>query len=155
MKKISIFLNRLEKVSSSTMLKTDLINLKVNLVNFVHETVWNRIKESMDIAEDEIEGLVKLIETSLSIITVPTSLENFLFFKPKLQESLKLLQSSLIEIINSHHRKEYKNLLWWELEGLIGAIFAPSPLRNEFIKEIRLSEGENADYEGEEEEEYY
>ena len=147
LKKIQIFLNRLEKVSSSTMLKTDLINLKLNLVNFVHELVWNRLKESRDIAEDEIEGIVSLIEQVLTNFTMNSAFE---FFKPKLQEVSKLLQSSLIEIINAYHRKEYKNLTWWELEGFIGAIFAPSPLRNEFIKEIRLDEDEEEDYEDEE-----
>ena len=149
MKKISIFLNRLEKVSSSTMLKTDLVNLKLNLVNFIHKLIWDHLRSAADIGEDEIGDLMNLIRAGLSLtvsnansITVEQSLR----LKLKLNEALKLLQSSLIEIINAYHRNEYKNLAWWELEGFIGAIFATSPLRNEFIREIRLAEGDE-DYE--------
>lgn len=149
MKKITIFLNRLEKVSISTMLKTDLINLKLSLVNFVHKLVWERLRNASDIAEEEIEGLMSLISAALIVHVSSTAATYPLFYKPKLQDALKLLQSSLIEIINSYHRQEYRNLTWWELEGFIGAIFASSPLRNEFIREIRLSDGDD------EEEEYF
>lgn len=153
MKKIQIFLNRLEKVSTSTMLKTDLINLKLNLVNFVHKLVWEGLRKATDIAEEEIEDLMNLIRAAL---TLNVNLEQLLFYKPKLEVTLKLLQSSLIEIINSYHRQEYKNLKWWELEGFVGAIFASSPVRNEFIKEIRLSEDDDdTDGEGAEEEDYF
>lgn len=149
MKKITIFLNRLEKVSISTMLKTDLINLKLSLVNFVHKLVWERLRNASDIAEEEIAGLMSLISATLIVNVSSTAATYPLFYKPKLQDALKLLQSSLIEIINSYHRQEYRNLTWWELEGFIGAIFASSPLRNEFIREIRLSDGDD------EEEEYF
>ncbi len=143
-KKVTLFLSRLEKVLKPLMLKSDLMNCQLTLLNHVQERSWNYLKSLNDIAEDELEGLTKFCQELLQLsFSVDSELELLLFYKKKIQGLVKLFDQSLIEIVNCYHRSEYSkfNLNNSELKGFIEAIFASSQLRNEFVKEIEIGEG--------------
>lgn len=151
-KKVSLFLSRLEKVLKPLMLGTDLVNCQFLLLNYAQEVAWNFLSNLKDIAEDELEGLTIFCQ-ELSQLTLKPSKVVDLFYAKKLQTLGKLFKQSLVEIVNCYHRREYSDLSRTEFKGFILAIFASSPLRNEFIREIDVDS--EFEFEFEEEEEYF
>lgn len=147
-KRVSMFLTRLGNVLKPIMLPSDLLNLKLILLNHIQGLGWNFIKNLSDIDEDELGPLKKycndLINLDSKIIPDLDQLrviKNLLKYSKKLEMVERILDQSLIEIINCYHREEYANSGFAdeELCELIEAIFAASSLRNEFIKELNLT----------------
>ena len=147
-KRVSMFLTRLGNVLKPIMLPSDLLNLKLILLNHIQGLGWNFIKNLSDIDEDELGPLKKycndLINLDSKIIPDLDQLgviKNLLKYSKKLEIVAKILDQSLIEIINCYHRDEYANSGFRdeELCELVEAIFAASSLRNEFIKELNLT----------------
>lgn len=146
LKKVSLFLSRLEKVLKTLMLKSDLKNIQLILLNFAQEVAWKNLMGISDISEDEIEALSLYCKEAIDLKA--DGFDNFLKYKPKLKCYERILNLSLIEIVNFYHRREFKDISETELGHMVEAIFASSPLRNEFIRELELG----CDYE---EEEYF
>jgi hypothetical protein len=144
-KKISLFFSRLENVLKPIMLRTDLVNLQLFLLNHTQELGWKHLKSLTDIDQDEIgflkqfcADLIGLEDKIIAKYGISSIKVDFLKFHSKLEDFKTILDDSLIHIINSYHRSEYR-LKDSELAGFVKAIFASSPLRNEFIKELSLN----------------
>ena len=178
LKKVALFLSRLNKVLKPLMIKSYLINLEFILLNFAQETIWNNLINISDISEDEIDDLILICKEAIELGKEGASGKGtgndirsdtgsgtgsdtrndirdqdkqfscLLKFKPKLKCFEKILNSSLIEIINLYRQKEFKEISDAELAQIIKSIFASSPLRNEFIKELELGDdyGNEEDY---------
>lgn len=151
-KKVSLFLTRLSKVMASVALKSDLVNIQFILVNFAQERAWKQVQELQDIGTDEIDGLVAYCEEVIRLGGDIEEIQPFLLFKTKLSSTVAVLKSSLLEIINSYRLGRFQ-LSDSELRGLLAAIFASSPLRNEFMRELEI--GEVCDGYGGEDNEYF
>lgn len=136
LKKVGLFLSRLEKVLKNLMLKSDLKNIQLILLNFAHEVVWKKLMGIADISEDEIEGLSLYCKEAIGLKA--DEFDTFLKYRPKLKCYERILNLSLIEIVNCYHRREFKDISDAELCNIVEAIFASSPLRNEFIREVEL-----------------
>lgn len=147
-KKVNLFVTRLSKVMGSLALKSDLVNIQFILINFAQESAWKQVQELRDIGADEINGLIGYCEGIVALEGEIEEIQSLLSFKAKLNSTVLVLQSSLIEIINCYRRGQFQ-MKDSELRGLIEAIFASSPLRNEFMRELEI--GEVAD----EQEEYF
>lgn len=151
-KRIALFLSRLEKVLKPLMLKKYFKNLQFILLNYSQESIWKNLMGISDISVDEIEGLIEVCKQTVELEKENYEFSHLLSYKPKLKSFQKLLNMSLVEIINSYHRREFKEISDSELGEIVKSIFASSPLRNEFIKELELGE----DYtEYNDDEEYY
>ena len=175
LKKVTLFLSRLNKVLKPLMIKSYLINLEFILLNFAQETIWNNLIKISDISEDEIDDLLLICKEAIELGKESGSsgkgtgsdirndirdqgkdnskdqdkqISCLLKFKPKLNCFEKILNSSLIEIINLYRQREFKEISDAELAQIIKSIFASSPLRNEFIKELELGDdyGNEEDY---------
>lgn len=138
LKRVSLFLTRLEKVLKPLMLKSYLINLQFILLNFAQEIVWTALIKISDISEDEIEDFGLFCREAIDLEKENEPFSHLLRYKPKLKCYEQILKLSLIEIVICYHRGEFKEISEDELAGMVKAIFASSPLRNEFIKELEL-----------------
>lgn len=150
-KKIRLFLSRLEKVLGPMMLKTDFINLQFLLINFSQKLAWGRICDLDDIGEEELEEFSKFCLEAAVVGQENSIFSSFLGAKMKLEAASRILLSSLVEIVNCYHRKEYKKAMIKssELGGLVRAIFASSQLRNEFLKEVDFDSNSKTEFEDE------
>jgi hypothetical protein len=145
-KRVTLFLSRLEKVLKPLILKSYFKNIQIILLNYSQELIWKKLLEMNEIEE----GLIEICKLTTSF-GEDCKISHLLKYKPKLICFQKILNFSLIEIINSYHRKEFKDISESELIGIVRSVFASTPLRNEFIKELELGYFDN--YEEEEDEE--
>ena len=112
-KKVSLFLSRLEKVLNDLMIKSDWINLKFYLLNFIRELSWNFLVNLKEIPQEEIDELSKFCAEISALSTMDAFPKTPVEFKIK--AALKLFNQNLIEIINCYHREEYSELKIKEL----------------------------------------
>lgn len=141
-KRIALFLSRLEKVLKPLMLKKYFKNLKFILLNFSQELIWKNFMKISDISIDEISRIIQICKQTVELEKLnydyDYEFDHLLKYKKKLICYQKILNLTLIEIINSYHRKEFKEISDSELSQIIKSVFAYNPLRNEFIKELEL-----------------
>ena len=137
-KRITLFLSRLEKVLRPLMLKSYFKNFYFILLNYSQKSIWKNLLEISDISVEEIEGIINVCKHAAELDKGNYEFSHLLKYKHKLSCLQQVLNMNLVEIINSYHRRELKEISSSEMIAIIKSVFASTALRNEFIKELEI-----------------